>query len=250
MKTEKIKQHLTNFNFIREMFRVIFFNAFDADFVNSSNISKFLKKLCDEALKIRALIRNVVVQINIYFVCCQTLQILCQMMKNSAADLLQTVRDKKKCLIFCQMFAVLIFFYFIFSLLSIRVEIINVSQTTKKRQQIMNDFNRKKSKLMILIMIYVVTFVDLNFQYDCFRIHVFEIVVDLNILKQAIKRIARLKIFSKIIYLYEYVIKNIFDDKTIMRNINKIISQIMIELNRSIFHDDKNEITKSMKIDD
>ena len=34
-----------------------------------------------------------------------------------------------------------------------------------------------------------------------------------------------------------------------MRNINKTISQIMIELNRSIFHDDKKKITKNMKIE-
>ena len=185
-----------------------------------------------------------------YFVFCQTFRILCEMMKKSTADLSQTIRDKKKCLIFCQMFDFLIFVYFVFFLLNVRIEIINAIQSVEERQRIIDEFNRKKSKLMILIMIYVVAFVELNLQYDCWRIHVFEIAIDLNILKQTIERIVRLKNFNKIVYFYEYVIKNIFDDKTIMRNINKTISQIMIELNRSIFHDDKKKITKNMKIED
>ena len=61
----------------------------------------------------------------------------------------------------------LIFFYFVFYLLNVRIEIINTIQLIEKRQQIINDFNRKKSKLMILIMIYAVAFVDLNLQYNC-----------------------------------------------------------------------------------
>ena len=97
---------------------------------------------------------------------------------------------------------------------------------------------------------YAIAFVEFDFQYDCWRIHVFEIVYDLNILKQVIEKITRLKNFSKIVYLYEYVIKSTFDDKTIMRNINKIISQIITKFNRFIFHDDSQKIAnKTMKIE-
>ena len=147
------------------------------------------------------------------------------------------------------MFDFLIFVYFVFFLLNVRVEIINVTQFVEKRQRIIDEFNRKKSKLMILIMIYAITFVELNLQHECWRIHVFEIAIDFDILKQTIERIVRLKNFNKIVYFCEYVIKNTFDDKTIIRNINKTISQIMIELNRSIFHDDKKKITKNVKIE-
>ena len=133
----------------------------------------------------------------------------------------------------------MIFFDFIYLLLNVRVKTINVNQTTIKQQRIINNFNRKKSKFIILIIIYVITFINLNFQYNCFKIYIFEIVVDLNILKQTIKRITRLNNLNKIVYLYKYIIKNTFNNKIIARNINKIIFQTIIELNCSIFYNDK-----------
>ena len=169
-------------------------------------------------------------------------------MKESAADLSQTIRDKEKCLIFCQVPAALIFLYFIFHLLGIRVETINATQTAEERQQIIDEFNRKDSELMILIMVYAVASVGLDLQHDCWRIHAFEIAVDLGTLEQAIGRVARLGNPSTVVYLYEYVTKGTFDDKAVKRNIDKAIPQAMAELNRSIFHGDKEEATKTVEI--
>ena len=65
MKAGKVKQHLSNANFIQEMLRVIFPHASDAELANSSNIPKYVRELCDGAPKVRALIRNVVAQVSI-----------------------------------------------------------------------------------------------------------------------------------------------------------------------------------------
>ena len=45
MKTSKIKLHLFNSNFVKEMLRFVFSNKFDVELIDSINISNFIKQL-------------------------------------------------------------------------------------------------------------------------------------------------------------------------------------------------------------
>ena len=90
-------------------------------------------------------------------------------------------------------------------------------------------------------MFYTFATIEINFQKNCCHVHVLKIAHNLFILTQIIDRVRRFENQIKWIYLYEYIIFEIFDDRAIMKNIEKTMFQIMIELNRQIFYDQNDD---------
>ena len=67
MKVEKMKLHLSNSKLIHQMLQEIFEKTFDVNLKNVKNVFRFVRELCNEIFKLKILIRNVIIQINILF---------------------------------------------------------------------------------------------------------------------------------------------------------------------------------------
>ena len=140
--------------------------------------------------------------------------------------------------------------YNIFKLLRIKIIFLMTFQIIFVKQIIMNEFNKKKFDLIIFLLLYTLTTLSLNFQHDYWHIYALELTYNLSILAQTIKRARRFENFNKWIYLFEYIIENTFDDKIIIKNLKKIISQIVIELNRQIFYEIENAKHNIVNVDE
>ena len=64
-------------------------------------------------------------------------------------------------------------------------------------------------------MTYVLDSTGLNLQKHCRRIHLIEIASNLGSLGQSLGRVRRLDNSYDVIYLYEYYVKGIFDDRSV-----------------------------------
>ena len=101
---------------------------------------------------------------------------------------------------------------------------------------------------MILLVIFALVAVRINFQKNCWRIHIIESFNNEDIRDQIIDRVRRFENSSRIVFLYKYFISDIFDSKIMTRNLQKAISQIMIELNKEIFNDSCYDYSRSISI--
>ena len=77
----------------------------------------------------------------------------------------------------------------------------------------MNIFNESINNFMIFLITYTIETINLNLQKDYYKIYIIEFVTNLNMKIQNVKRVRRLKNSSFIVYMYQYYVKNIFDDK-------------------------------------
>ena len=157
-------------------------------------------------------------------------------------------------MIFVQIFVTNVLIYVMLKLIKLKIDHISVYMINTKKQIIVNRFNKKSSELITLMMSYVIAAMKLNFQNNCWRVHCFEQSHNIAIVSQTINRIKRLNNSSKWIYVYEYTIFNIFDSRDVKRNIEKIISQVFVELNQNVIFmkkskNDENENQKFTTID-
>ena len=118
-------------------------------------------------------------------------------------------------MIFYSLSAATVLLFAVFRLLDLKIKVITTFQTSNNRDNIIQKFNDSTSEAIILIMIYVLNLTNLNLQKHCRRIHLIEIVSNLGSLKQSLDRVRRLDNLYNVIYLYEYYMKETFDDRSV-----------------------------------
>lgn len=99
----------------------------------------------------------------------------------------------------------------------------------------MKDFN-EKDELMVLVSVYGIAAVGLNFHHKCWRLHALETSHSRGVRAQTIGRTRRFGNPSQYVWFYEYFVPASFDSKAVARNLEKAIPQAMAELNREIFY--------------
>jgi len=74
----------------------------------------------------------------------------------------------------------------------------------------------------------------LNMQKRCRRVHLIGSAHSLGFLRQAFGRVRRLGDPWDVVYLYEYCVENTFDDRTVHRNIEKVVPEAMAVMQNRI----------------
>ena len=77
---------------------------------------------------------------------------------------IQTIKNQKKSFVFVQISTIDIVIFVLFIVFDVNVEHLSAYMSFSERQIIMNRFNKKKSNLMMLILTYAITTIDLNLQ--------------------------------------------------------------------------------------
>ncbi|KAL8651507.1 MAG: hypothetical protein Q9210_003210 [Variospora velana] len=131
------------------------------------------------------------------------------------------IRDMEKALIVCQLPAVSVYLLEVLKILGIKAEAYAAFQSMEEKQSIIDRFNTPGSGLRVLIIPYALAGFGLNLQKDCWRIHAIECAWNLAALEQAIGRVRRLGNPQPIVYVYEYIVPDTFDDKAVQRNVEK-----------------------------
>lgn len=145
------------------------------------------------------------------------------------------MRDGEKNLVFFAQSVSMALAYAVIKLLGIDVAVLAAWQTPVERAVIMKEFN-ERDKLKILLSVYAVGGIGLNFQKKCYRVHALETSYSEDMTLQVIGRSRRYGNPSSVVWFYEYWIGGTFDSKAIARNIAKAIPNTMATLNREIFY--------------
>ena len=157
LKSINLKKLFDEFNFFEK-----WFSHFVTGEIKNDNVLNKITILLNENFKLKTLIKNLRNQINIFENYWQKLTIM------------QIIRNQNKIMIFVQISVTNVLIYVMLKLIKLKVDHINAYMINIKKQAIVNKFNKKNSKLMTLMMLYVIAAMKLNFQNDCWRIHCFE----------------------------------------------------------------------------
>ena len=139
-----------------------------------------------------------------------------------------------------QIFAMQMFFYDVLKLLDVDVLLFAAFQLQDERNKVVDFFIVNFKTAMILIDTYACANIDLNFQHNCWHVHIFEHFNNDEIITQFIERIKRLKNLNSIVYVNEFFVKKTFNDRQITVNIQKAIFDVMTELNKRLFYEIEN----------
>ena len=110
-----------------------------------------------------------------------------------------------------------------------------------KRKNIISNFQHelKKNVIIILIEIYIFNFANLNFQYLCKNVYLFDFAFSHEVVIQIVDRYRRIEQIKKMIVIHYNCIETI-NDAQIWRNVQKAFSFVLIQFNMRVFDDQEN----------
>ena len=160
------------------------------------------------------------------------------------------MRDKEKNVIFVKFSINAKYLFEIFWLTNIKHLIILSHYTNQKKNELIRFFDETSNDHWMLIMIFVVKFIELNCQHFCWKVHIFEQSWSIEDIFQIIERIRRFENSSEIVYVTEYHLSNDINNRKIFRILHKAISKTMTNLNKILMSNAENDAIDDFEMND
>lgn len=124
-------------------------------------------------------------------------------------------------------------------------------QNHAEREHVIESFTTNITSSMVIVGTYACASTGLDLQTRCWRVHLFELAHNTGISAQAIGRVRRLGNPSEVVFVYEYSVKDSFNEKQVMSNIEKAIPGAMAILNKRMFYNyDDEDDEEDVDLDD
>jgi len=120
------------------------------------------------------------------------------------------------------------------SLCEIDTRVLHTKMNNSECHKLIHEFTIDFKKAMVLICFYYVNSAKSNLQALCCNVHLWDISFSKVILMQAIEWVRKLG-QKKIVKIYNYMMKNSFNMWQLLNNMNKIILNMIAELNINLF---------------
>lgn len=115
------------------------------------------------------------------------------------------------------------------------------------RHELIRDFTTKPSECMVLVCSYYVNCSGLNLQAICRNVHLFDIPSSNAIAMQSMGRVIRVG-QKRIIKVYEYFVEETFNVRQLSNNMNKVVPNMVAELNTQMINMAFDEETKEIDL--
>ncbi len=124
----------------------------------------------------------------------------------------------------------------------------NADLSHTERENLIQSFIQKKKEIMILNNNYLMNSSELNLQHLCHNMILFNIIMSDAITMQIINHFWHFK-QTHIIHVYNIQIQNSFNMWQTLNNMSKAVSEVMTELNSTIFKIEINDIKDNIVVE-
>ena len=134
------------------------------------------------------------------------------------------------------------------NLINISARMYSADLSYTERENLIQSFIQKKKEMMILNDNYLMNLNELNLQHLCHNIILFDIIIFDAVTVQTIDCFWCLE-QAHIVHIYNIQIQNSFNIQQILNNMSKVVSEVVTELNNTIFKIEINDIEDNIIIE-